>query len=164
MPMLGATLEDLEALATQLATTTGDIGEVRDHTRTAITAVVDQLRASGQQAVHTARTQMESLRASVEAARARADSADWTGHNADVFRSSYQDFSAAIGRGDQATTAYFDEFNALLDRLGGDTESYVGELATALTNAQASTESMGRAVDGQRENLDQVMNTGFTAG
>lgn len=164
MPTLGATLEDLEALSTQLATTTGDIGEVREHTRAAITSVVDQLRASGQQAVQTARTQMESLRATVEAARSRADGADWTGHNAEVFRSSYHDFSTAIGRAQQATTEYFDEFNALLDRLGGDTEAYVGELASSLTNAQASTESMGNAVDGQRQNLDQVMNTGFSVG
>lgn len=164
MPTLGATLEDLEALSTQLATTTGDIGEVRDGTRAAITAVVERLRAAGQEAVQTARSQMEALRASVDTAQSRADGADWTGHNAEVFRSAYHDFSGAIARGQQATTDYFDEFNSLLDRLGADTETYVGELATSLSNAQTSTESMGRAVDGQRQNLDQVMNTGFTVG
>jgi Zn-dependent alcohol dehydrogenase len=164
MPTLGATLEDLEALSTQLVTTTGDIGDVRDETRTAITEVVERLRQAGQAAVQTARQQMAALRTTVDSAQTRADGADWTGHNAEVFRSAYHDFSGAIGQAEQSTTDYFDEFNALLDRLGADTETYVGELGSSLTNAQTSTESMGHAVGAQRENLDQVMNTGFSVG
>jgi biotin operon repressor len=164
MPTLGATLEDLESLSTQLTTTTGDIGDVRDQTRTAITEVIDRLRQAGLEAVNTARQQMQALRTTVETAQSRADGADWTGHNAEVFRSAYQEFNSAIGQAETATTGYFDEFNSLLDRLGVDTEDYVGQLGTSLTNAQSSTESMSHAVDAQRQNLDQVMNTGFSVG
>ena len=164
MPALGATLEDLQALATQLRTTSGDIGEVSTSTQTQIKAIVEQLRSSGSQAVTTARNQMQALRTSVSAAQSRADGADWTGHNAEVFRHAYQDFNQSMTKAEEATTSYFEEFNTLLDKLGGDTEHYLGEFTTSMGHAQTSTDSMATAVDAQHQNLDQVMNTGMSVG
>jgi uncharacterized protein YukE len=164
MPALGATLEDLQALASQLRATTGDIGEVSTSTQTQIKAIVEQLRSSGSQAVTTARNQMQALRTSVNAAQSRADGADWTGHNAEVFRHAYQDFNQSMTKAEEATTSYFEEFNTLLDKLGGDTEHYLGEFTTSMGNAQTSTDSMATAVDAQHQNLDQVMNTGMSVG
>ncbi len=164
MPALGATLDDLQALADQLRATSSDIGEVSTTTQTQIKAIVEQLRTSGTQAVTTARNQMEALRASVTAAQSRADGADWTGHNAEVFRHAYQDFNQSMTKAEQATNGYFEEFNTLLDKLGGDTETYVGEFTTSMSSAQTSTDSMATAVDAQHQNLDQVMNTGMSVG
>lgn len=164
MPALGATLEDLHALAGQLRTTTGDIATVSGDTSSQINAVLEQLRTSGTTAVNTARNQMEALRATVNAAQTQADGADWTGHNAEVFRSAYQDFNASMTKAEQATTAYFDELNSLIERLSADTESYLTEFTGSMTNAQSSTESMSAAVDAQSANLDQVMNTGMSVG
>jgi uncharacterized protein YukE len=164
MPALGATIEDLQGLAGQLQTTTGDIGQVRDTTHSQIGGVIDRVRAAGQEAVRTAQSQMDALRTTVDTAQVRADGADWTGANATTFRDGYHDFSAAIGRANQAVTDYFDQLNAALDRLSTDTETSLRDLAASLTDAQASTTSMQQAVQQQADNLDQVMNTGISFG
>jgi ABC-type transporter Mla subunit MlaD len=164
MSILGASLEDLEQLSSQLHTTGSSIERVAGDTSAAVNGVVAQLRDAGSRAVASAGEHMEALRAAVDQAQARADGASWIGRNAEVFRDAHRDFGAAMARADEATRAYFDELRRVLEQLGADTEQYLGELTASLRNAHASTESMARAVDAQRDNLDQVMNTGMSAG
>ena len=164
MPMLGASLEDLERLAHQLQTTTAEIGTVSGDTRRSVDDVVERLRQAGTTAVTTTRQQMEALRSTVGQAQSTADGADWVGRNADVFRSGYHDFTQAIVQAEEATTAYFDDLHTVLDKLGSDTEAYLTQLAGALERAQESTGSMAVAVAAQHDELDQVMNTGMRGG
>ena len=164
MPMLGASLEDLELLSHQLQVTTNDIGTVSAETRVAVDDVVERLRQAGTTAVTTTRHQMEALRSTVGQAQSTADGAAWVGRNAEVFRSAYHDFTQAMGQAEAATTTYFDELQAVLDKLGGDTESYLTQLTGALQRAQESAASMAVAVAAQRDDLDQVMNAGLRGG
>jgi hypothetical protein len=164
MSMLGASLEDLDQLSIQLHTTAASIDTVSIDSNRSAQAAVSQLRETGTSAVMAATDHMGTLRDAVERARSRADGASWVGHNAETFRAGYDDFSGAMARAEEATTGYFTELKNVLERLGADTEHYLGDLTAALREAQASTESMSRAVDAQRDNLDQVMNTGMRAG
>ena len=164
MSMLGASLEDLDQLSVQLHTTAASIDTVSTDTNRTAQAAVSQLRDTGTSAVTSATDHMSTLREAVERARSRADGASWVGHNAETFRASYHDFSGAMARAEEATTGYFAELKNVLERLSADTEQYLGELTFALRDARDSTEAMSRAVDAQRDNLDQVMNTGMRAG
>ena len=164
MSILGASLEDLDQLSSQLRTTATSIDTVGTDTNRSAQAAVAQLRDAGTGAVTATDSHMTALRSAVERAQAQADSASWIGQNAEVFRGAYHDFNGAMARAEDATKTYFADLQRVLEQLGVDTEQYIGELSAALGHAQESTASMAQAVDGQRDNLDQVMNTGLRIG
>ena len=161
MSILGASLDDLDRLSQQLHTTSGSIESISGDTRSSVTQVVEQMRQTGNAAVNAATQHMDALRATVDQAQSQADGASWVGQNAEVFRAAYHDFNGAMTRAADATREYFGQLQSLLDRIGSDTEQYLGELTTSLHDAQQSTDSMAQAVGAQRQNLDQVMNTGL---
>lgn len=161
MSILGANLDDLDRLSQQLHTTSTSIDTISGDTRTSVTDVVDRMRQAGTTAVSSATAHMDALQTAVDQAQSQADSASWVGQNAEVFRSAYHEFNAAMAKAGEATRHYFSELHTLLERLGGETEQYLTELTASLHSAQQSTDSMAQAVSAQRENLDQVMNTGL---
>jgi hypothetical protein len=48
--------------------------------------------------------------------------------------------------------------------MSGELEDFVARFNSSMAEAAASTTSMASAVDAQRDNLDQVMNTGMSVG
>jgi len=162
--MLGAQLEDLTSLAAQLNRTGGSITECQSSATGTTNEVVGAVRQAAEAALAAITNHMESLRAAVAAANAASGSAEWTGANAERFRSAYADFDASMVRAETSTKETFSQFQKAIGDMAQSLDGYAQELSRSLTSARASTDSMARAVEAQRTNLDTVMNTGLTVG
>jgi uncharacterized phage infection (PIP) family protein YhgE len=161
-PMLGAQLDDLSALAGQLDRTGGAIADCQSRSTSDTNQVVESVRAAATTALQRITTQMDALRESVRAANTSATSAQWTGGNAERFRSAYQQFDASMQQAEATTKETFADFNRSIDQMAASLSDYAQQLASSLLNAQSSTQSMSGAIQGQRANLDMVMNTGLS--
>ena len=162
MAMLGATLEDLSQLAAKLSTTAGDVGATRDATLLLTTEVVDGVTGSATRAHQQITTEMDTLKLSVTDAVTQADSADWTGANADRFREAAMGFGEAMGAAEQTTAETFELFRTSVIAMAESLDLFVQSLSGSLTDAETSAGEMSRAVDDQYTNLDQVMNNGLS--
>ena len=160
--MLGAQLDDLSALAGQLDRTGGAIADCQSRSTSDTNQVVESVRAAATTALQRITTQMDALRESVRAANTSATSAQWTGGNAERFRSAYQQFDASMQQAEATTKETFADFNRSIDQMAASLSDYAQQLASSLLNAQSSTQSMSGAIQGQRANLDLVMNTGLS--
>lgn len=164
MTMLGAQLDDLAGLAQRLTTTSGDVGVARDNAVGTTSTAVDAIGSASQQALASITSHMEALEASVAGAVTQADSTQWTGANAGRFRGAAQEFHSSMTAGQTATTEAFQSFQASVAAMNETLNTYVQQLSGALTSAQESAANMASAVEGQRANLDQVMNLGMSVG
>ncbi len=164
MSMIGATLEDLDGLSTQLGTTTADINTVSSGSVSSTTQVVDQVRSAAQTALQQITSHMDQLRRTVVASRQRADGANWTGANRGVFVDAYGRFDTAMGQAETATKETFTDFDQLITKMSDELRDYVEKFRSAMSEAGESTTSMRDAVAKQRQHLDEVMNTGLTVG
>lgn len=162
--MLGAQLGDLESLSSQLRSTMSEIGAVQGESMATSNTVVSSVREAATRAQGEILAAMERLRASVETSATQANAAAWTGANRDSFVSSYGEFQSAMTAAEAATEDAYQQFTTQIDAMAASLEDYTAQLQSSLTQAEASTESMSGAVDAQRTNLDQVMNTGMSIG
>ena len=160
--MLGAQLDDLDALAGQLDRTGGALAECQSHSTTDTNQVVDSVRTAATTALQRITTQMDLLRESVRTAGASSTSAQWTGANAERFRAAYHDFDASMQQAEATTRETFADFSRAIDQMAASLCDFSRQLASALANAQNSTQSMSSAVHAQRANLESVMNTGLS--
>lgn len=161
MSLLGAQLEDLTSLSTQLTTTEGSIGTVQTSTTSETTTVVEGVRTAASTALAQITTLMGELRTAVEAASTNADGANWTGANRETFIGAYGDFNTAMSTAEVATSDTFANFDTSINTMSSELEEFQSTFSLALTDAQSSVSSMATAVNAQRDNLDQVMNTGM---
>lgn len=161
MVMLGAQLDDLDALAQRLRLTGNDIGAVRTDAQMTTTTVVDAVRGSIDQARSAIDVAMADLLRSVGASAESAQATRWTGRNQEVFLGHHLDFQVAMDRAGTATTDAFAQFGQAVEQMAQALVDYDASLATALADAAGSAASMAQAVDAQRNNLDQVMNVGM---
>ena len=164
MSMIGATLEDLDGLAQQLGTTTGDISTVSSGSVNTTSQVVDQVRSAAQAALQQITAHMDQLRQTVSSSRSRADGANWTGVNRGVFVDAYARFDTAMGQAESTTKETFADFDQLITKMSDELREYVDRFRTAMGDAGESTTSMRDAVTKQRQHLDEVMNSGLTVG
>lgn len=164
MSVLGAQLDDLTGLAGQLTTTEGEIGGVATDSTSTTTNVVGDVTNAANAALTRITSLMDELRRTVDTAARNADAAAWTGANRDRFISGYADFNAAVAQAEAVTRDTFANFDAAIASMAGELEQYQASLTGALSDAQASTNSMARAVEAQRDNLDSVMNSGLSFG
>jgi hypothetical protein len=164
MTMLGAQLDDLGQLAGQLTTTTSDIGASSSRCTSLTSSVVSNVQQAAQDALQSIGNEMEALRATVDAAGRSADAAQWTGGNADRFRSAYVDFNGAMAAAERTTNETFADFKRLIENMTTELNEYVTKFNTSLDQAQQATQSMSSAVTSQQNALDQVMNTGISIG
>jgi hypothetical protein len=164
MSMLGAELGQLESLRGQIDRTTGDIGDCGTETN----RITNDLVSSARQAATTAFGQingaLSALIQSVNTSQSQAASTNWTGINYEVFSGAVDQFQGAMSQAQAATAETFQNFNTAVDTLASDLEDYVRTFQAKLTEAGRSTTSMASAVQGQRDNLDQVMNQGISVG
>ncbi len=164
MSILGAQLDDLAVLADQLRQTAGDLATTRDSALTLSGQMVNTTRETAQNGLSTVEGQLTTMSASVTASVSQASAAQWTGANAERFREGAASFQANIEAGRTATTEAFSSFNTHIAALADALESYVQQFGTALAGAEESSHQMSAAVESQRANLDQVMNTGLAVG
>jgi phage-related protein len=160
--MLGAQLDDLDALAGQLDRTGGALAECQSRSTADTNQVVESVRTAATTALQRITTQMDLLRESVRTAGSSSSAAQWTGANAERFRSAYHDFDASMQQAEATTKETFADFQRAIDQMAASLSDYVQQLANALTNAQHSTQTMSSAVHAQRANLESVMNTGLS--
>ncbi|MEZ5341847.1 MAG: hypothetical protein R2706_10460 [Acidimicrobiales bacterium] len=137
---------------------------LRDNAVTTTSTAVESISSASEQALASITSHMEHLEASVAAAVSQAESTQWIGANADRFRTAAQEFHSSMTAGQQATTDAFASFQASVAAMNDTLSTYVQQLSGALTAAQEAAAQMAAAVDGQRANLDQVMNAGLTVG
>ncbi len=164
MTMLGAQLDDLDALGQRLRTTAGEIGDVRSAASATAGRVVGEVRAAAEGARRDIGQAMAALRSAVSASATAADATAWSGANPDRFLDAHRDFDGAMASAEEATTSAFTEFGAAIDRMAAGLEEYATRLATSLDQANEASASMAAAVEQQRMNLDQVMNQGLGLG
>lgn len=162
--MLGAQLDDLIALAGELARTTSAIGDSQQSATSTTDRVVESVRTSSADAERQIANHMAALRDAVTRASTSAEGALWTGTNAETFRQAYREFDASLRQAEEATKATFADFGRAIAQMSDSLSQYSTTLASALASAQSSTQSMETAVRAQRDNLDQVMNSGLTVG
>ncbi len=164
MTMLGAQLDDLAALADQLRRTATDLAATRDGSTTLSQTMVRSTQDAAQTGLTQITDQLSTMSASVSASVSQASAAQWTGANADRFRDGAASFQQNIETGRAATEEAFTDFNTHINALAASLEAYVQSFGAALSGAEDSSNQMSSAVEAQRANLDQVMNTGLTVG
>ena len=164
MSMLGAELGQLESLRGQIDRTTGDIGDASTETNRITTDLVSSARQAASTAFGQINTALAALIQSVNTSQSQAASTNWTGVNYATFTGAVGQFQGAMSQAQAATGETFQNFNTAVDTLASDLEDYVRTFQSKLTEAGQSTVSMSGAVQGQRDNLDQVMNTGISVG
>ena len=162
MTMLGAQLDDLQALSSQLTTMGDDVAASRDDALATTTNVIAEVSQATTTALQQISAHMERLEASVRGAMARADATQWTGANADRFRQGASDFQSSLIVGQTATQEAFTSFQQSTSLMGDTLSEFVAGFSTALTQASSSANDMSSAVEAQRANLDSVMNLGLT--
>lgn len=161
MVMLGAQLDDLDGLAQRLRATGGDIEGARGDAQRTTSTVVDAVQTSSAQARSMIEQVIAELLASVAASADTANGAQWTGHNQTTFLGHHAEFQGAMERAGTATNEAFAQFGQAIDQMADVLVEYEASLALALADAVQASTSMAGAVDAQRANLDQVMNTGM---
>ena len=161
MVMLGAQLDDLDGLAQRLRLTGGEIGDVRADAQLTTTTVVEAVRGSVQEARTRIDAVMIDLLRSVGASADVAAATAWTGRNQEAFVGHHAEFRAAMDQASAATTDAFAQFGLAVEQMAGALVDYDVSLAAALADAAASSQAMATAVEAQRDNLDQVMNSGM---
>jgi cell division septum initiation protein DivIVA len=149
-------------LATRMRSTTSEIGRCQGSTDGATRRVVSSVTSDARAALTQIQGEMSQLRSSVAGSLATANATNWTGSNAQVFRSSAADFDAAMQRAEAATADAFTQFQASIQQMADALETYQASFSAALTKAQASTTSMENAVVAQRNHLDETMNQGMS--
>jgi hypothetical protein len=162
--MLGAQLDDLDALAGHLDRTGTAIADCQARSTSDTNQVVDSVRTAAATAMQRITAQMDALRESLRAAGSSSSAAQWTGANAARFRAAYQQFDVSMQQAEATTRETFADFHRAIDQMAASLSDYAQQLASALTNAQQSTHTMSSAVHAQRANLDAVMNTGLSVG
>jgi len=162
MTMLGAQLDDLQALSGQLTTMGDDVAASRDDALATTTNVIAEVSQATATALQQISAHMERLEASVRAAVARADATQWTGANADRFRQGASDFQSSLITGQTATQEAFTSFQQSTSLMSDTLSEFVAGFSTALTQASSSANDMSSAVEAQRANLDSVTNLGLT--
>jgi hypothetical protein len=162
MPLIGAELEGLENLAVQLDQSGTTIATTRTGATQTGATVVQQVRDASREANSRILAEMAALRDGVQAARNAAESTQWTGSNAEVFRGAHADFAASMEQAEATTNQIFTDFDQAINQMSQSLEDNVSRLDAALVQAEESARSMGLAVRSQRENLDQAMNYGMT--
>lgn len=161
MTMLGAQLDELSTLSTRLQTTATDVGTVKDQAITLTSTVVGNIVEAAKTALSEINTQMDLMSQTVAASTTHASATQWTGANADRFRQGATEFQTAMGQASTMTNEAFQSFVQTASTMTESLESYVTQLSGSLTSAQESAAQMSGAVEGQRANLDQVMNLGI---
>lgn len=164
MTMLGAQLGDLIDLKTQLSTTNGEIGDVSTQSVTATTNVVTSVTEAASFALTAINSAMDQLNQAVAASLSKATGTNWTGQNQQNFIGAYEQFQGAMTTAESSTTDTFASFDTAIKSMTAELEAYRTSLTDALLNAQSSVTSMEMAVQGQHDNLDQVMNQGLSIG
>jgi len=164
MTMLGAQLADLSGLTQRLTATGHEISTCQSNAASATNTVVDTVRRAAADALGRIEAEMQSLRAAVTAAHSQATAAVWTGINAETFRTAYAEFDQAMHQAELATSDTFRSFQANIDTMATELAEYSTRFAASMADAETSTHSMATAVEQQRANLDQVMNTGMAVG
>ncbi len=161
MAMLGAQLEDLEALRDQLTRTSEAIGNASTNATAETASVVGTVRDASTLALSRVSATMDTLSGSVHESANRAANAGWTGANQVRFLEAHGEFTSAMGEVDAATREAFDQFQLNVSQMAETLESFQSNLQLSLTRATDSTQTMARAVEGQRSNLDMAMNQGL---
>jgi len=162
--MLGASVDQLDALTSRLGTTAADIGTSSADTHTISNQVIDECQVAFRTAVSSITSSMEQMRASVEGAQAQLEASDWTGANRAFFDGAYGEFTTAMFALETTVNGAYSDFDAQMHALGGVMTDFQTQLAANLTDAQTSTTSMQQAVESQKSNLMTVMNTGMSFG
>ena len=161
MTMLGAQLDDLDALSSRLRTTATEIGDTQGSASITSSTVVSEVRTSATNALREITRSMSVLRSAVSASAALAGSTAWNGLNHERFLDAHRDFDGAMASAEEATTEAYADFGAAIDQLSSHIEDYSSSLSRSLEQAREASSSMALAVDRQRANLDQVMNHGL---
>lgn len=164
MPMLGAHLDDLDALRDQLTRTASAVGDANTESTQHTTTAVEACRQAATTAFGAIGSTMDLLSGSVGDAAATAGATSWTGANRDRFVDETDRFAAAMRDIDVATRDAFEDYQASVTQLAEALEDFQRRLATSLGQAMESTEGMAAAVEAQRTNLDSVMNQGLGIG
>ena len=164
MTMLGAQLDDLQGLSAQLHVMGGDVATTRDGSVTTTSHVIGEVTQATATALQQITTHMEQLQTSVQTAVARAEATQWTGANADRFRQGAADFQTSLAAGQATTRDAFASFQRSAAMMSDTLQEFVTGFSAALTDASASATDMATAVEGQRANLDSVMNLGLSVG
>ena len=164
MTMLGAQLDDLQALSGRLTVMGADVATSRDDALATTTTVITQVSEATTAALQQITAHTEQLEASVRSAVARADATQWTGANADRFRQGASDFQASLLTGQTTTREAFASFQQSASLMSETLEEFVAGFSAALTQASEAATDMSAAVEAQRANLDSVMNLGLSIG
>ncbi len=161
MTMLGAQLDDLATLADQLRRTAADLGATRDGSTSLSQTMVSSTQDAAQTGLSQINEQLAAMSSSVSTSVNQANASQWTGANADRFRDGAAGFQQNIEAGRATTEQAFNDFNTHINALASSLEAYVQSFGAALSGAEESSNQMSGAVEAQRANLDQVMNTGM---
>lgn len=158
MVMLGAQLEDLNALASQLETSTGRLGEVNDSCQKIQTSICGDMEAAFSAAVGRVESTMADMRSVVTEGQASLDSTVWTGGNRQQFDAASGDFASSMSALEGSISDTWTTFNDQVHHMSGLLAQFQVELSTHLGHAQESTANMSKAVIMQHDNLDSAMN------
>lgn len=162
--MLGADLESMAALGSQLDLTTGEIGDVSLDAQRIANTVVEDLTQTFARAIAEVTTAMNAFDSSIQTLVAQTDTTEWTGANRDTFVNAAAQCHTSCGQIREQTQVGWEDFDAHKNALSENLEAFQVALTANLASAEESTQSMSSAVAAQSQALDVTMNTGLTVG
>ncbi len=158
MPMLGAELADLEALAQQLSISTTRLDQADVTSRSTQQTVCNEMQASFASGIAAVQSVMGDLASIVSDANSQLGATMWTGANRTMFDSAVGDFGSTMSSLQGTIDETWTHFNAEIAKVSDFLETFQGEVSAHLGQAQQATTGMQQAVIAQRDNLDAAMN------
>lgn len=158
MTMLGASLEDLQHLSTQLSLVGTDLMESGQATVSANDNLRAEMETSFAAALQAVNARLEQLLGTVGACRATADGTNWTGTNRAAFDAAHEQFQGNINTAQGNIAETWNNFQALLNTLSTQLGESCEAIQLSLNSGAECAESMSSSVEQQRSSLDMVMN------
>ncbi|MFW2382177.1 MAG: hypothetical protein ACN4GZ_10490 [Acidimicrobiales bacterium] len=155
--MIGASLDQLDSLASTLGQTSGDIIDVNADAQRASSDAVAQMNDIAEATRAAIEAAMADMVAAVGRSRSELGGADWTGPNRLIFDNHYTNFDTAMTTAQANTNETFMGLKTTITQMGEQIEAYAAEIRVALDAASQSATSMSTAVTTQRANLESAM-------
>jgi hypothetical protein len=164
MPYYRVTLEDLDAVQAALTTQADGLGNTQAQTQQSVTQLADattQALATGR---GTVAQQLETLTQEVTRSNEVANAAQWTGPDADTFRSANADLLAVIDQTNLRFSDALTQYENASQQLMATLDELVAEFTVASQASQDSSTQLSSAVQLEAQSYEEAFNGSFAYG
>lgn len=162
--MTGADLEQLDALSTAYSTAGAEIAGQASDLRQRIQVAVDGFAATMSRLHQQSTTLTQGMNDETASVAATASGVAWTGSNRAAFDGDMQTFVSSVRTGTASIDAGVTELRRSVDqRFNPVLEEFSVSVTDAADGVELTTGDVRRSVIGQRQQLEEAANVGWTS-